>query len=240
MFMVVVDMGSLPWQSLPSLSGDPFPGILRPALAQDVSPPRQPMDTAMKPQTPALLAAALLTACAAMSPAPPGMSLDQAIAADSRTPANVARDPYRHPKQTLEFFGLKPEMTVVEVWPSRGWYTEILAPYIRGRGHYYAAGFAISNPDAPKYQRDITADFAAMLAGRPDLYSRVVISELGKPDYWAACPPGTADLVLTFRNVHNWLAGGYENEMFKAFYTALKPGGVLGVVEHRAKPGASF
>lgn len=185
-----------------------------------------------------LVIGATLAACAG-APSAPGLSLDAAIAADYRTPAYVERDKYRHPKATLEFFGLKPDQTVVEVWPSRGWYTEILAPYLRGRGQYYAAGFAISAEDTPKYQRDITADFAQKLAERPDLYSGVTVSELGKPDRWTACPPGSADLVLTFRNVHNWLAGDFENEMFKAFYTALKPGGVLGVVEHRARPGTS-
>jgi predicted methyltransferase len=184
-----------------------------------------------------LLAATLLTACAGLSPAP-GPSLDGAIAAEHRTPAYRERDRYRHPKETLEFFGVKPTQTVVEVWPSRGWYTEILAPYLREHGQYYAAGFALSD-DTPKYQRDITADFARKIAERPELYSGVSVSALGKPDRWTACPPGSADLVLTFRNVHNWLAGDFENEMFKAFHTALKPGGVLGVVEHRARPGTS-
>jgi predicted methyltransferase len=186
-----------------------------------------------------LAATALLTACAGMSPAP-GPSLDQAIAAAHRTPAYVERDKYRHPKETLEFFGLKPGMTVVEVWPGRGWYTEILAPYLHGSGSYYAAGFSLVAEDTPKYQRTLTEDFAAKLAAAPELYGRVAHSQLGKPDNWTACPPGTADLVLTFRNVHNWMdGGGYELEMFKAFHAALKPGGVLGVVEHRARPGTS-
>lgn len=187
----------------------------------------------------AAVLSALLTACAAMPGSPGGPSLDAAIAADHRTPAYVERDRYRHPKATLEFFGLKSNLTVVEVWPGRGWYTEILASYLRERGHYYAAGFAISAEDTPKYMRDITVDFASKLAERPDLYSGVTVSELGKPDRWTACPPGGADLVLTFRNVHNWVAGDYENEMFKAFHAALKPGGVLGVVEHRARPATS-
>jgi predicted methyltransferase len=189
-----------------------------------------------------LLATALLTACAGMSSGPDaGAALDKAIAADHRTPAYVERDPYRHPKETLEFFGLEPGQTVVEVWPGRGWYTEILAPYLRDGGQYYAAGFAISlEADAtPKYMRDINAAFATKMAERPDVYSKVIVSELGKPDRWHACPPGTADLVLTFRNVHNWLESEYEDDMFRAFHAALKPGGVLGVVEHRAKPGTS-
>jgi predicted methyltransferase len=190
-------------------------------------------------RTATLLATALLTACAGMS-SPADPALGSAINAAHRTPAYVERDQYRHPGETLEFFGVKPNHTVVEVWPSRGWYTEILAPYLKGRGQYIAAGFSLAAPDTPKYMVTITADFAKKIAERPDLYSGVAITELGKPDRWTAAAPGTADLVLTFRNVHNWLAGGYENEMFKAFHTALKPGGVLGVVEHRAKPGTTL
>ena len=192
-------------------------------------------------RTTALLATVLLSACAGMS-SKPGPSLDAVLAGDHRTPAYVERDKYRHPKETLEFFGLESDQTVVEVWPGRGWYTEILAPYLRERGKYYAAGFAISlvADETPQYMKTINADFATKMAERPDLYSAVTVSELGKPDRWHACPAGTADLVLTFRNVHNWISGGFENEMFKAFHTALKPGGTLGVVEHRAKPGTSL
>jgi predicted methyltransferase len=192
----------------------------------------------MKTPIAPLLVAALLAACAGMQSAP-GPSLEAAIAADHRTPAFRERDKYRHPRETLEFFGLAPDQTVVEVWPGRGWYTEILAPYLRERGSYYAAGFAIAAEDTPQYQRDITADFAAKLAQRPDLYGAVTLSQLGKPDSWTACPPGTADLVLTFRNVHNWIEGDFEARMFQAFHAALKPGGTLGVVEHRARPGTS-
>jgi predicted methyltransferase len=182
--------------------------------------------------------AGAFAACAGMSSAP-APSLDAMIAAPHRTPAYVERDPYRHPKETLEFFGVKPHHTVVEVWPGRGWYTEILAPYLRERGNYYAAGFSLAAEDTPRYQRDLTMEFAAKLAAAPELYGRVTHSQLGKPDQWTACPPGTADRVLTFRNVHNWMDGDYELEMFKAFHAALKPGGVLGVVEHRARPGTS-
>jgi predicted methyltransferase len=187
---------------------------------------------------PALLATSLLSACAGMSSSS-DPSLGSVINAAHRTPAYVERDKYRHPGETLEFFGLERDQTVVEVWPSRGWYTEILAPYLRERGKYIAAGFSLAAEDTPQYMKNINADFAKKVAEQPDLYSKVTVTELGKPDRWTACPPGTADLVLTFRNVHNWLAGDYENEMFKAFHAALKPGGTLGVVEHRAKPGTS-
>ena len=183
-----------------------------------------------------IAAATLLGACATL----PGSrsTLDQAIAAEHRTPGFVARDVHRHPKETLEFFGIRPEQTVVEVWPSGGWYAEILAPYLRERGTYYAAGFVVDD-NASQYRKDLQAAFAAKLAARPDLYDRVKVTQLGRPDQWSACPPGTADLVLTFRNVHNWMNADYEADMFRAFHAALKPGGVLGVVEHRAKPGTS-
>ena len=192
----------------------------------------------MKTLPASLLASALLTACAGFT-LTPDWRLDAAIGGEYRTPAYVARDPYRHPKETLEFFGVKPDQVVVEVWPSSGWYTEILAPYLRERGKYYAAGFVVSDENAPEYRRNIAAAFAGKLAERPALYDRVVVTELGRPDRWAACPPGTADLVLTFRNVHNWMSADYEAEMFQAFHAALKPGGTLGVVEHRARPGTS-
>ena len=189
---------------------------------------------------PALLAALAVSAtsaCALRSPASvPGLS--DTLAADHRTPAFRERDRYRHPQETLAFFGLKPDQTVVEVWPGAGWYTEILAPYLRAHGKYYAAGL-VAAPDASEYRRNSIGNFAKKLAERPDLYDRAIVTELGHPERWQACPPGSADLVLTFRNVHNWMNADYEADMFKAFHDALKPGGVLGVVEHRARPGTS-
>jgi predicted methyltransferase len=167
-------------------------------------------------------------------------ALTKAITASDRTPANVARDRYRHPQETLDFFGIRPDMTVVEIWPSGGWWTEILAPYLRAHGTYYAAQFVVDTEQAPQYRKDLFRDFSAKLAARPELYDRVKITHLGWPDRWVAAPPGSADLVLTFRNIHNWVAGGYEQEMFAAMYRALKPGGVLGVEEHRGHPGMTL
>ena len=186
----------------------------------------------------AVLAALLLHACASQ-PSGSSPSPDKVLAGDWRSAENRARDRYRHPKETLEFFGVKPDQTVVEVWPSGGWYTEVLAPYLREHGKYYAAGFVVSWAGAPQWRKDSAADFRKMLDARPDLYDRVAVTELGLPDRWQPCPPGTADVVLTFRNIHNWIAGDYEAQMFQAFYDALKPGGVLGVVEHRAPIGTS-
>lgn len=161
----------------------------------------------------------------------PGALLDAAIEGDHRTAEEKARDQYRNPKETLEFFGVAPDMTVVEIWPGGGWYTNVIAPYLNfGGGTYYAAGFsregaserAIANLDA----------FEEKFAQNEERYGDVRMSVLGEGEEIA--PAGTADVVLTFRNVHNWLGRGAAQGYFDAFYDALKPGGVLGVVEHRA------
>ncbi len=160
-------------------------------------------------------------------------ALAAVIAGEHRPAANKARDQYRHPAETLTFFGLKPDMRVVEVWPAGGWYTEILGPYLRKSGKYYAAGW---DPDAKAefIQLGIKA-FRDKLAARPDLYGGTEMTVLSFPDKTVIATPGSADMVLTFRNIHNWMGGGNAEKAFAAMYAALKPGGVLGVVEHRAK-----
>jgi predicted methyltransferase len=166
--------------------------------------------------------------------------LAAAIASPARTPKYVARDAYRHPLQTLQFFGLRPDQTVVEIWPGRGWYMEILAPYLRDHGKYYAAIEAPDVAGAPKEAKDNAAFLHQRIADDPAHFAKVSVTELQPPQLTAICPPGTADLVLTFRNVHNWIEAGNEQAQFDAFFKALKPGGVLGVVEHRARPGSSL
>ena len=174
--------------------------------------------------------ALLALACVARAaPSPTSPTLAEAIAGPQRTPAFKVRDRYRHPLQGLEFFALKPDMSVVEIWPSGGWWTEILAPYLHAQGTYYAA----------LEQSSEDATFRDKLAAAPQYYDHVIVTRAGPPDHWQIAPPGSADLVLTFRNVHNWLAGGYEKDMFAAMYRALKPGGVLGLEEHRAAPGTT-
>jgi predicted methyltransferase len=164
--------------------------------------------------------------------------IDQTLVGGHRSAENKARDKYRHPKETLLFFGLQPGMTVVEISPGRGWYTEVLAPVLRDGGQYYAAVSAVTekSPDGVKKN---DADYRGMLSGTPDLYGKVKLSVLS-PGALQVAPAGSANLVLTFRNVHNWAKAGTADAMFKAFSDALKPGGTLGVVEHRAKPDASF
>lgn len=164
-------------------------------------------------------------------------AVDAALAGSHRSDANKARDRYRHPKQTLEFFGLRPEMTVVEIWPGGGWYTEVLAPVLRERGKLYVAQYG-SKPPFPYQQREMDT-LAAKMRANPDLYRAVTPTALNFfTNELAIAPPGSADLVVTFRNVHNWFQDGYgppnaAELAFKAMFTALKPGGMLGVVDHR-------
>lgn len=184
----------------------------------------------------------LLTAAVAgeaISAAPTSDPLAAAIASPARTPKNVARDKYRHPAETLKFFGVRPDQTVVEVWPGRGWYMEILAPYLHDQGKFYAAIEAPDVDGAAKEARDNAAFLRKKIADDPARYGAVTLTDLHPPQLTEICPPGTADVVLTFRNVHNWMADGIEQAQFDAFFKALKPGGVLGVVEHRARQGTS-
>lgn len=175
----------------------------------------------------------ILTAGTSLAAESVDPALVAVIAGDHRSGANKARDRYRHPAETLTFFGLKPDMTVVEVWPAGGWYTEILGPYLRKSGKYYAAGW---DPEAKaEFIRQGIKAFSDKLAARPDLYAGTEMTVLSFPDKTTIAPPGTADMVLTFRNIHNWMGSGNAGKVFAAMYTALKPGGVLGVVEHRAK-----
>ncbi len=166
--------------------------------------------------------------------------LDQAIAGNHREAKNKARDIYRHPKETLLFFGLEANMTVVEIWPGGGWYTEILAPVLRDNGKLYAASLALQSKATPDIRREIGREYLKKLAQHPEIYDRIVHTELQAPEYTAIAPRGSADLVLTFRNVHNWAKDGNADATFKAFYDALKPGGILGVTDHRAKSGTPF
>lgn len=165
--------------------------------------------------------------------------LAAAVAGVHRSAANRARDVWRHPLETLRFFGIRPEHTVVEIAPGAGWYTEILAPWLRGRGKLIAAHYA--RDDSSDYRRRGRSVFDAFLASRPDLYDRVQTVTLPTGSRFPSWPAGTsADAVVTFRNVHNWLTDGHLDQTLQAFASVLKPGGVLGVVDHRAPPNASI
>lgn len=157
--------------------------------------------------------------------------LSAVLAGDHRSDEERARDGFRHPKETLLFFGMKPDMTVVEIYPGGGWYTQVIAPYLKqGGGKLYAAGFA---PEGAG-ERTLAAleTYTKTYAENPELYGDVELTALGEGHHIA--PEGSADMVVTFRNVHSFMGGGIDAFAFAEFYRALKPGGVLGVVEHRA------
>jgi predicted methyltransferase len=179
----------------------------------------------------ALSALALTTGLTARTIAPTAKTeLAAAVAAPTRTAANVERDKYRHPVETLAFFGVKPTDKVVEIWPGGGWYTEILAPYLRDKGQLTivapagrpSEGIARKlDGDAAAYGKVLRANFPSNLGGTP-------------------VAPGTIDVVVTFRNVHNWRMGylaadkaDYSEAAFREMFAMLKPGGVLGIEDHR-------
>jgi len=161
--------------------------------------------------------------------------LDAALAGNWRSSANRARDAYRHPKATLQFFGIRPDQTVIEITPGAGWYSEILAPLLHDNGHYIAAVQAPAGGEAKRDDDALHTKFAA----DPAQYGKAKFVQFD-PKAPVFGPPGSADMVLTFRNVHNWTMAGTAPAMFKAFFAVLRPGGVLGVVDHRAAPGVTL
>jgi predicted methyltransferase len=178
-----------------------------------------------------------LAACAAQAPKfsdqATQQALQQAIGNPARSNAARARDEWRHPLQTLLFFGYRPDMTVVEIWPGTGWYTDILGPATGAKGRLYAAHFPVST-NVPFYQKTRNA-YEERLRTMP-WSARVTLTEFQPQSQLKLAPDGSADLVLTFRNVHNWYMQGGDAataDAFRQFFTALKPGGVLGVAEHR-------
>ena len=162
-------------------------------------------------------------------------ALDAAIAGEHRNAENKARDVFRRPKETLEFFGFRSDMTVVEIWPGGGWYTEILAPALKDSGKLYAAQYTVN----PKYgyQRRYFGAFLTKLGETPKVFRDVEITALDFPYELSVAPTASADMVLTFRNAHNWVNPGYGKQAaslaFKVMFDVLKPGGVLGIVDHR-------
>ena len=176
------------------------------------------------------LATAALQAAAAADKAP-DPALTKAVGDSARTAKYVARDKYRHPAEELTFFGLKPNMTVVEVWPGGGYWTEILGPYLKSSGHYYAA---VPYRGESKEEDATTAKWRTQMDQQKDRYGTITITSLGK-DHYEVAPAGSADLIVTFRNFHNWMDGGYSDEALKGMYTALKPGGILGIEDHRGR-----
>ncbi len=160
-----------------------------------------------------------------------------AAAGAHRSPAHAARDVYRHPVETLAFFGLEDDMTVIEILPGAElWSTELLAPVLRERGRLVVASFDMNAPGIVDYQKNAHAALLTRMAHEPRIFGAIGLAKLSPPDGVDLGAPGSADMVLTFRSTHGWLNAGVADQVYAAFFTVLKPGGVLGVEQHRAGP----
>ncbi|MEH6669274.1 class I SAM-dependent methyltransferase [Halopseudomonas sp.] len=166
-------------------------------------------------------------------------AIRDAVGSTTRSISNIMRDAHRNPQATLEFFGIREDHTVVEIWPGQGWYTEVLAPLLHDEGKLIAAHFP-QNSDVEFFQKT-RADYERMLQRR-DVYDVVEMATLDYDPGNPIAEPGTADRVVTFRNVHNWLAVGMDETrtVFAKMFEVLKPGGMMGLVEHRARPGVEL
>ena len=161
--------------------------------------------------------------------------LERSLQGSHRSEANRLRDKYRHPVETLAFFGVKSNSNVVEITPGRGWYSEILAPLLRSNGVFTAVIYDADLTDNA-YLKKLNGFYKTKLGDSPEIYSNVQLEEINHKSPVFDLD-SSADFVLTFRNVHNWAKSGTTDEIFRSFYKSLKTGGVLGVVEHRARAG---
>lgn len=161
--------------------------------------------------------------------------LDQAIAGEHRAADNRARDAYRNPKETLLFFGLQPGMTVLEITPGGGWYTEILAPVLQDHGQLIVASFGDDHPI--EYLANVHRRYMQKLDTDPDTYGRVERILFQEDEYLQALADKSIDMAVTFRNTHNWIRQSEAEAVYAAIYRVLEYCGTLGVVQHRAEPG---
>lgn len=157
---------------------------------------------------------------------------------EHRSAENIERNRYRHPVGTLTFFGLEDGMTVLEIWPGSGWYTEILAPVLRNNGQLIVAGYDIDVPDQPQYRYRLQKSLLEKFAASESNYDQVAVVPFSPPASASLGEPNSVDLVVTFRNTHGWITDGVAEMIFAEFFRVLKPGGILGVVQHRAAAGA--
>ncbi len=164
--------------------------------------------------------------------------LDKVLKGSQRDAKNVTRDVYRHPKETLIFFDLQTDMKVLEILPGGGWYTEILAPLMKDSGELTVASFGDTHPT--KYLRNLHISFMKKMNADADTYGEVEVVVFNNGGYLKDIPDNSMDMVVTFRNTHNWIRYGGIEETYAAFNRVLKPGGILGVVQHRADKGSDY
>jgi predicted methyltransferase len=163
--------------------------------------------------------------------------IERAMSGDHRSEENIDRNRYRHPVGTLTFLGLENGMTVMEIWPGAGWYTEILAPVVRNHGKFIAATYDVDVPDQPQYRYGLQKTLLEKFSSRPDLYDQAEVAPFSPPASASLGEPDSIDLLLTFRNTHGWVGDELAQAIFAEFARVLKPGGILGVVQHRAEQG---
>ena len=164
--------------------------------------------------------------------------IEQGMFGEHRSDSNIARNRYRHPVGTLSFLGLEDGMTVMEIWPGAGWYTEVLAPVMRHHGQYIVAAYDVDVPDQPEYRYRLQMDLLDKFSNTPEIYDQVAVAAFSPPQSTSLGEPDSVDMVLTFRNAHGWYGSGIAEMVFAEFGRVLKPGGVLGVVQHRAPAGS--
>lgn len=163
--------------------------------------------------------------------------IERAMFGDHRSEDNIYRNRYRHPVGTLTFLGLEDGMTVMEIWPGGGWYTEILAPVVRHHGQFIVAAYDVDVPGQPQYRYGLQDTLLKKFEARPDVYDQVAVAPFSPPESASLGEAGSIDLILTFRNTHGWIGDGLAGAIFAEFARVLKPGGILGVVQHRAEEG---
>lgn len=161
--------------------------------------------------------------------------INEILAGDHRAQGNAARDQYRHPAETLAFFGVRADSTVVELSAGGGWYTEVLAPLVRDQGKLIVTQYSKEGPE-DSYRPKAAKKYEEKLLARPDVYDKVEVVVIS--DDMVLAPEGSVDVVLTFRNSHGWFGDDKQEKVYGAAFAALKPGGVFGVVQHRANEGA--
>jgi len=164
--------------------------------------------------------------------------IERAMFGEHRSQENIDRNRYRHPVGTLTFLGLEDGMTVMEIWPGGGWYTEILAPVVRFNGQFIVAAYDVDVPDQPSYRYGLQSDLLGKFSSSPGIYDQVAIVPFSPPESASLGEAASIDLILTFRNTHGWVGDGVAEMVFAEFARVLKPGGILGVVQHRAVAGA--